>query len=180
MQSAGLRSGKQCLDLTPEGPDRAARAAAIYATFTEKLAQEFSKGVQSIPGTLSTFDWLRGHGVKIALNTGFDRDITMLLLGALGWTKGVVDAVVCGDEVPQGRPAPYLIFRCMEATGTTSVHRVAVVGDTTLDLQAGHNAGVHWNIGVLSGAHSRQQLAGQPHSHLLASVSDLPGIWPGG
>ena len=38
--------------------------------------------------------WLRHHGVKIALNTGFDRDITNLLLSALGWTSGQVDAIV--------------------------------------------------------------------------------------
>jgi len=46
-----------------------------------------------------------------------------------------------------------------------------------LDLQAGHNAGLRWNIGVLSGAHSRVQLQAQPHTHLLASVAELPAIW---
>lgn len=112
----------------------------------------------------------------MALNTGFDRDTTRLLLAALGWDAGSVDAVVCGDEVPQGRPAPYLIFRCMEATGTVSVGRVANVGDTALDLRAGYNAGVHFNFGVLSGAHSRDVLAAEPHTHLLASVADLPTL----
>ena len=79
-----------------------------------------------------------------------------MLLGRLGWAEGIVDAVVCGDDVTRGRPAPYLIFRAMEATGASSVHKVASVGDTTLDLQAGYNAGVRWNVGVLSGAHDRQ------------------------
>jgi phosphoglycolate phosphatase-like HAD superfamily hydrolase len=88
-----------------------------------------------------------------------------------------VDAVVCGDDVAQGRPAPFLIFRCMEATATICVHRVAVVGDTTLDLQAADNAGVQWQIGVLSGAHAREQLEQQPHSHLLGSVAELPSVW---
>jgi phosphoglycolate phosphatase-like HAD superfamily hydrolase len=46
-----------------------------------------------------------------------------------------------------------------------------------LDLQAGYNAGAGWNIGMLSGAHSREKLESQPHTHLLGSVAELPGIW---
>src|SRR5207248_3199577 len=130
-----------------------------------------------VPGARETFAWLRSRGVKIALNTGFDRDITELLLGALGWNSGVVDAVVCGDEVSQGRTATQLIRRCMGATGVTEAKQVAVVGDTILDLQAGNNAAVRWNIGVLTGAHSREQLEREPHTHLLPSVADLPSIF---
>src|SRR5204863_5166106 len=131
------------------------------------LARRYAQGVRAVAGAAQTFTWLRERGVKVALNTGFDREITELLLAGLGWTHGVVDAVVCGDEVRRGRPAPQLIFRCMEATEVDSVHEIAVVGDTTLDLQSGHNAGARWNVGVLSGAHSREQLESQPHTHLI-------------
>jgi len=102
-----------------------------------------------------------------------------MLLTALGWVAHTVDAIVCGDDVPQGRPAPYLIFRCMEATGAVSVGRVANVGDTALDLRAGHNARVRFNVGVLSGAHGRDLLAAEPRTHLLASVADLPALLAG-
>jgi phosphonatase-like hydrolase len=173
----GASKRQAVLELTPPGPDRAERAAATYTAFKQHLARRFAEGVRAVPGAAGMFAWLRERGIKIALNTGFDRDITELLLAALGWDERVVDAVVCGDDVPQGRPAPYLIFRCLERTGATSVHRVAAVGDTVLDLQAGHNAGLRWNIGVLSGAHSREQLQAQPHTHLIASVAELPAIW---
>jgi phosphonatase-like hydrolase len=126
-----------------------------------------------MPGARAIFQRLHAAGVRVALTTGFDREVTSLLLGALGWDHGVVDAVVCGDDVRQGRPAPYLIFHAMEATAVTSVHRVAAVGDTTSDLLAGHHAGVAWNIGVLSGAHGRAELLKAPHTHLVASVADL-------
>jgi phosphoglycolate phosphatase-like HAD superfamily hydrolase len=69
-----------------------------------------------------------------------------------------------------------MIFRCMEATGTLSVACVANVGDTALDLRAGHNAGVRFNVGVLTGAHGRDVLAAEPHTHLLASVADIPTL----
>ena len=162
----------------PTGPDQARLADAAYASFQAHLAHRYAtEGVRAMDGAALAFRALRAQGVRVALTTGFDRDITALLLGALGWTDGHVDAVVCGDDVTQGRPAPYLIFRAMEATGATSVHKVATVGDTTLDLQAGYHAGVRWNIGVLSGAHDREALEHAPHTHILPSVADVTRLW---
>src|SRR4029077_12881693 len=126
----------------------------VYASFREHLAQRYqSDGARPVAGADTTFTSLRGRGVRLALNTGFDRETTAMLLDALGWGGKFFDAVVCGDDVAQGRPAPYLIFRAMELAGACNVHRVASVGDTALDLLAAHNAGVKWNVGVLSGAH---------------------------
>ncbi len=164
------------LNLMPESADRAARAEQVYVTFVEHLARVFTGTVESVAGAREAIDVLRQRGVRVALNTGFDRDTTTLLLDALQWRQGVVDAVVCGDEVAQGRPAPYMIFRCMEATGITDVRKVVNAGDTVLDLQAGYNAGVALNIGVLSGAHGRDQMQPQPHTHLLDSIADLPAL----
>ena len=163
----------------PDGPDRPRRAGLVYALFRKLLAERYrTDGIEPMAGAERIFQWLKEQGVCVALNTGFDRDITELLLSALGWGREMVDAVVCGDEVRQGRPAPYLIFHAMEATGITSVREVANVGDTRLDLQAAYNARVRWNIGVLSGAHDRQQLERAPHTHLLESVADLQSLWP--
>jgi len=172
----GASKRQAVLTLTPEGSDRQQRAERTYVLFKQLLAQRFAAGVRAMPGAMETFAWLREREVKVALNTGFDREITDLLLSALGWTTGHVDTVVCGDEVPRGRPAPYLIFRCMEATAILSVHQIAVIGDTALDLEAGYNAGARWNVGVLSGAHAQEQLQRLPHTHLLNSVAELPSI----
>jgi len=167
------------LALLPPGTARAGQAERAYASFREHLARRYAGTAREVSGAADVFAWLRGRGIRVALNTGFDRDTTHLLLTALGWAAGTVDAIVCGDEVPQGRPAPYMIFRCMEATGVVSTGQVANVGDTVLDLRAGHNAGVRFNIGVLSGAHGQDVLAAEPHTHLLASVADLPALLAG-
>jgi phosphonatase-like hydrolase len=152
----------------------------VYASFRRELAELYSSGgVHPVPGAEAAFVALRSRGVRVALNTGFDRDTTSLLLDALGWTTGIVDAVVCGDDVPAGRPAPYLIFRAMEATGACRVRSVANVGDTSLDLQAGFNAATGWNIGVLSGAHDRETLESAPHTHVISSVAALESVWAG-
>lgn len=147
----------------------------IFNDFRDHLAKLFKAGgVKPVVGAAETFHWLRGLGVRIALNTGFDRLTTELIIDAVGWKTGVADAIICGDDVALGRPAPYLIFRSMEATGVTSVHQVMCVGDTVLDMQAGRNAGARYVVGVLSGAHKKEQLEKEPHTHLIASVADLP------
>jgi phosphonatase-like hydrolase len=174
----GSSKRQAVLHFIPEGLDRTRRAEMAYVSFREHLAQRFRmEGVEPIAGAEQVFQWLKEHGVRVVLNTGFDRDITELLLTALNWGEEIVDAVVCGDDVKQGRPAPYLIFHAMETTGTTCVRQVANVGDTVLDLKAAHNAGVQWNIGVLSGAHDRQRLEGTPHTHILQSIKELPHLW---
>lgn len=175
----GASKRQAVLHFVPAGPGQARRAEAVYASFRAHLSRRYgSEGVRAVPGAESAFASLRERGVRLALNTGFDRETTGLLLDALGWGGGAFDAVVCGDDVAEGRPAPYLIFRAMEAAGARSVRAVASVGDTTLDLRAGHNAGVRWNVGVLTGAHARRLLETAPHTHLLASVAELPGLWP--
>ena len=160
----------------PGAPEISAQTEEIFSAFRENLAARYSQdGVQVLPGVEETFTWLGSRQVKIAINTGFDSFITTLILQATGWDQNVVRAVVCSDDVTQGRPAPYMIFHAMENVGVTDVHRVAVVGDTALDLQAGWNAGVRWNIGVWSGAHSRELLEKAPHTMLLPDVGALPG-----
>jgi phosphonatase-like hydrolase len=175
MRGASKREAIAELVARHAAPAWQGRAEAVYANFVRHLAREFGAGVRPIAGATETFAFLRDREVKVALTTGFDRDIAGLLLAALGWQRWA-DALVCGDDVPRGRPAPYLIFRAMEATGVDSVHAVGTLGDTVLDLQAAHNAGVELNIGALSGAHDRRKLQAQPHSHLIASVADLPAL----
>jgi phosphonatase-like hydrolase len=154
----------------------AVRVEAVYAAFKMHLQRVFTREAEPVAGAVEMFAWLRNNNIKLVLNTGFDRDITGILMDALRW-RDVADAVICGDDVPQGRPAPYMIFRAMEATGTPDVRQVLNVGDTVSDLQAARNAGVAVSVGVLSGAHPREQLEREPHTVLMDSVADLPGLW---
>lgn len=136
-----------------------------------------------IAGVPETIADLRASGVRVALTTGFSRDVAEGILDQLGWAVGtdggerapetVVDALVCGDEVAAGRPAPYMIHRAMERTGTLAVSEVLVAGDTAVDVQAGANAGAAVTIGVLSGKLDRAAFEGQPFTALLDSVADV-------
>ena len=173
----GASKRQAILDLLPESPGRDEKAREALASFREHLARLYEGSVREIPGASRVFRWLRSRRVRVALNTGFDRETARMLLEALGWHRDVADAIVCGDDVARGRPAPDMILRCMHAAGVADAGSVANVGDTVLDLQAGHNAKVAWNVGVLTGAHDRALMAAQPHTHLLSSVAELPALF---
>jgi phosphoglycolate phosphatase-like HAD superfamily hydrolase len=64
----------------------------------------------------------------------------------------------------------------MARLGITEALRVAKVGDTKVDLEEGANAGCGLIIGVTSGSFTAEQLQTSPHSHLLASVAEVPAI----
>ncbi|WOQ16519.1 2-aminoethylphosphonate--pyruvate transaminase [Raineyella sp. W15-4] len=145
---------------------------------------------QPIGGAVETLRELRSRGVKVVLTTGFDAAVATPLLRSLGWAVAgtpdaaaaavVVDAVVTTDDVPAGRPHPYLIFRAMERTGVADVRAVLSAGDTAVDVRAAHNSGA-LAIGVLSGGAPREILEREPYDYLLDSVADvvdLPELSP--
>jgi phosphonatase-like hydrolase len=159
--------------LDPDGVERG------YERFRTRLAERYAaRPPVPIAGAPEALAELRSRGIKVALTTGFAGDVTRPLLGSLGWEVGggLIDAVVCSDDVPASRPAPYLVFRAMERTSVESVERVLVAGDTHADLRSGTNAGAGLVVGVASGALTLAELGVERHTHLLASVADLPAL----
>ena len=128
-----------------------------------------------IAGALETFRWCQDHDIVLATTTGFYREISDLVLNQTRW-RDFFAANVSSSDVRQGRPAPYMLFRAMEATGVQSVKEVVSVGDTPLDLQSGSNAGVAGVVGVLTGAHDRETLEREPHTHVISSIAELPQV----
>src|SRR5690348_8307922 len=151
-------------------------AAAALEVFESQLRRFLaSGGGVPISGAEDAIRQLRAAGMKVVLTSGFDRRLIADVVKHCGWAE-LFDAVVYPDEVPAGRPAPYLIFQAMQKTRVEPVKRVAAIGDTILDLQAGTNAGAGWVIGVLSGAADAATLGHTPHTHLLPSIAELPAL----
>ena len=150
-----------------------------YERFRRMLADRYEARPPSpIAGVPEALAELRAGGVRVALTTGFSGDVVGPLLAGLGWGSGgeLIDAVVCSDDVPAGRPAPYLVFRAMERTGVRDVRRVLVAGDTLADLRSGTNAGAGAVVGVATGALSLAELGAERHTHLLPSLATLPAL----
>ena len=63
---------------------------------------------------------------------------------------GLPDVLVTPDEVPAGRPAPWMCYRNAILLEVYPLEACIKVGDTPLDISEGLNAGM-WTIGVVEG-----------------------------
>ncbi len=97
------------------------------------------------------FQRLRFNGVKIALNTGYERNFQRKIINHFNMNE-YVDDFISSTDVRMGRPFPYMIHRIMERNDIISVKHVAKVGDTRNDVLEGKNAGCGITIAVQTGA----------------------------
>jgi phosphonatase-like hydrolase len=170
---AGKREAITALLTDPVPPEQRVVDAA-FADFRSRLDAAYSADPPAaFPNVEDLFLRLRTAGIKVALTTGFDREVTDRLLTLLSWDEHVIDAVVCIDDVTAGRPAPYLIFHAMESTGISDVGRILVAGDTVRDIEAGANAGAALVIGVTTGDVDATALAVAQPTHVLDSLAGI-------
>ena len=81
------------------------------------------------------------------------------MISKLGWIIGdQIDAVVTASDVSNNRPKPDMIILAMKQFDITDPQEVLKVGDSTIDIEEGRNAGCRFNIGITTGAHTKEQL----------------------
>jgi phosphoglycolate phosphatase len=157
-----------------DGDERRARAA--NETFEEAYGLLVDEGaVTPIPGAVETIGTLRAAGIKVALTTGFARATQDAIIDAIGW-RGMVDLALSPAEAGRGRPYPDLVLVAALRLGADDVRRVAVVGDTPLDMIAGCRAGAGLVAGVLTGAGDRPALLAAGATHVIGSIGELPSL----
>jgi phosphonatase-like hydrolase len=147
---------------------------AVFADFVARASKAYAD-VQPIRGAEDALKALKARGYLLATTTGFDRKLDDQIMGHLGWHNYFL-ANITSDDVTEGRPAPYMLFRAMEAAHVDNVATVMAVGDTPLDLQAADNAGVGAAIGVYSGAATEDRLRRERSTGILPSVAALPAL----
>ncbi|GGC23757.1 phosphatase [Parapedobacter defluvii] len=152
--------------------------AAIHRSFVGRMVRYYeTKDIQPLPNVEETFARLRNMGIKIALNTGFSRNIADVIVEKLGWfDRELIDYMVASDEVPQGRPYPDMIRELMKRAGIADASQVAKVGDTEVDVNEGKNVGCRYVIGVTTGAYTREQLEEYHPTHIIDDIGDVVDI----
>jgi phosphonatase-like hydrolase len=152
---------------------RAQRAnAAFERAYETRIAGGETSALASAEDALDTF---REMGVKVAITTGFSPRTRDQLLRSLAW-ESRVDLALSPSEELRGRPAPDLVLAALLRLQVEDVRRVAVIGDTSNDLLSGYRAGASVLVGVLSGAHDRKALEGAPHTHIVETIGQVPGV----
>ncbi len=148
-------------------------AGEIYTYFNGVLLDNADR-VGEIRGTGGVFHFLRDHGIRVALNTGFPREVAEGILGHLGWEReGLIDAWTCSEDVGKSRPDPAMILALMGRLGVEDPSRVMKVDDTAKGIEEGLNAGAV-TLGVLTGTQTRERLLRAGPHGIIGSVRDLP------
>lgn len=91
-------------------------------------------------GCLEILEFLRSHGIKIAIATSTARDIAEPNIKRLGLC-GRIDAVVFGDEVKFGKPYPDIFLEAGRRIGAVP-EETLVIGDASFDIIGGYRAGM--------------------------------------
>ena len=85
----------------------------MYTSFEKHLFASLKDFTTPIPGVLETMAMLREQGIKIGSTTGYTAKM-MEIVRPGAEAKGYrVDNLVTPNEVPAGRPAPYMIYKNM-------------------------------------------------------------------
>lgn len=100
-----------------------------------------------IPGTVAAVAEIRARGYLVGSTTGYPRSVGEIAARIAAEQGYEPDAMVCADEVPAGRPEPWMLLRAMESLRVFPPSAVVKVGDTKADIEEGMNAGT-WTVGV--------------------------------
>lgn len=158
----------------------------LLELFTARLLSNVER-LSEMPGTTATFQFLKRHGVFIALGSGFPMVVTQAIARHLGWTtSGLVDYVTCGEAAGAGRPNPHMLHSALKAAGLLrsdspvdqvlrdfDYSRVLKVGDTVMDVAEGRQVGA-LTIAVTSGTQTADILEQAGVAAVLPSVAELP------
>jgi phosphonatase-like hydrolase len=155
----------------------------IYNVLKSQLFTNFENNLMnaySVPSNISMmdknmgelFESIRNKDIKVALNTGYPNFIRDKIINSLDM-KHMIDDCISSNEVPQGRPSPYMIQELMKRNQIDSAFSVIKVGDTPVDIQEGQNAKCGLTIGVLSGAGNSKELYQSKANCVIRSVMDM-------
>jgi phosphonatase-like hydrolase len=153
-------------------------ADIAFSKFKIALKKAYdSLEIKTFDGTELLFKDLRDNGIKVVLNTGYDRKMAHLLLDKLGWIVGeTIDGLVTADDVENGRPEGDMIILAMKNTGVVDAQKVLKVGDSAIDIEEGKNANCGITAGVLTGAQNRAQIQEANPTYIIESLDELRAI----
>lgn len=129
---------------------RASTKDDIDELFTDFVPMQLGclqKHSKIIPGVKEAIDHFRERKLKIGSTTGFTRQM-MEVVWPLAKAQGYApDALVCANDVPMARPAPWMCFQNAQELGIFPMESLVKIGDTPVDILEGLNASM-WSVGI--------------------------------
>lgn len=120
---------------------------AMYHDFLPLQKEILRKGSDVIPRVAEAVSILRRNGILIGSTTGYTRELMEVVVPIAAEQGYAPDVVICSDDVPAGRPAPWMNLLAAQRLGVYPLSSIVAVDDTPVGIEAGRNAGMR-TIGV--------------------------------
>ena len=158
--------------IPPDRPDADAILKELFtraATEWPRVLHEFGTLFKGVAQTLET---LQCRGIQLGIVSGARPEV-MALLRAEG-ILDYFDTIILGGDVSRGKPDPEGIVKGLSRLKVRP-DQALYVGDTPIDIQASHAAGVR-AVSVLTGAADSALLSAYEPDRLISSHARLPAI----
>ena len=119
----------------------------LYAAFIPRQIELLESHSELISGVPAAVDRMRSRGLAIGTSTGYTRPMLDYLLERAAPQGFVPDASLCPDDVPAGRPAPWMCYLNAIRLNVYPLAAMVKIGDTIADIEEGLHAGM-WTIGI--------------------------------
>lgn len=134
---------------------------------------DFSDVIGGVPEFI---DAVRLRGMKVGATTGYNREM-METCARIAERQGYKpDVSICADDVPAGRPAPWMALLAAMRLGVYPMAAIVKIGDTFADIDEGLNAGM-WTIGITKTGNelglSEREVADLPEAELRSRLNEL-------
>jgi len=144
----------------------------LYKVAERALLERVAEFADLTPHAGDAVGGIRSAGLKIGSTTGYTALHMERLIPAARQRGYSPDCWVSSDQVPTGRPAPWMIFKNMESLGVYPPSQVVKVGDTLADIEEAANAGV-WSVAVVESSSLNGKSISQWESMSLKAQSEL-------
>lgn len=113
------------------------RALQLFIDYNAKHIVDKSR---LYPGVVEMLETLRDRGVRLAIISNKNEDLSRLILKSLG-IGDYFECISGGDTFPESKPSPLPLLSVIERQGVTA-RECIMVGDSINDIQAGNQAGI--------------------------------------
>jgi phosphonoacetaldehyde hydrolase len=119
----------------------------LYAGFVPAQLKVLPAYSELVDGVAEAAARMRARGLKIGATTGYNRAMLDYLIGRARDQGFLADFAACPDDVPSGRPAPFMCYLNALKMAVQPMWTLVKIGDTPVDIEEGRNAGM-WTIAI--------------------------------
>jgi phosphonoacetaldehyde hydrolase len=136
---------------------------SLYHLAERRMLETVAESATLTPGVADVLALAQKQSLKIGSTTGYTSPLMERLVPAAAERGYAPEFWIASDQVPQGRPWPWMIFKNMERLRVCPPSAVVKVGDTVADVDEANHAGV-WSVSVVESS----SLVGKSEADLAA------------